>query len=490
MAKSLSILFVSSECYPFAKVGGLGDVSYSLPLAIRELGHDIRVMLPKYGSVSERKNRIHEINRLRDLPIPMGNETELATVKSSAIQNQKMKVQAYITTNQTYFDSVRGIYRDTKKWKEYSNNDERFAFFSKSVVETCHILEWFPDIIHVNNWQTALIPAFAREIYPKEFKKTKFLLTIHNIDEQCETEDFDFSMTNISEKSKENFMHKGKINFLKAGIHYADYVNTVSPSYAEQILDDAELTNGLNEYLKKKKKFKGILNGIDDFGWNPEKDKLIQTKLDSDFEAYKYDNKVSLLNKIGLEFHPKTPVIGMITRLDEQKGIPLLLEAADKILKENVQLVVLGKGDSKYRNKFQRLMKKYPEKLKVKFGIDNQLAHMIQAGADIFLMPSLSEPCGLNLMYSLIYGTVPVIRLTGGMKDVAEPYDPDKGEGNTITFENYDAKELLKSVKSALKLFEDEEKWMTIINNGRFEDFSWDESSKEYEEIYKTLNKS
>ncbi|MFP4526986.1 MAG: glycogen synthase [Candidatus Kapaibacterium sp.] len=491
MAKQLSILFVSSEVYPFAKVSGIADVSYSLPLALRDLGHDVRVMMPKYGSISERKNRIHEINRLRDIPIPMGEDSVPATVKSSSINNPRNKVQAYITTNEKYFDSKRGIYNDPKTWKPYADNDERFIFFNRSVIETCLMLGWYPDIIHCNNWQTSLIAAYAKQLFPKEFKKTKIVLTIHNFSDQGVFPLSTFDKTGLPKKAQPNFRFKNKFNFIKGGIINADWVTTVSPSYADQMLKDKTHSNGLSAALKENEaKFSGILNGIDTWTWSPEHDNLIVEKFEDDYSEYKYQNKTDLLEKFGLEFDPDFPVLGVVSRIDEQKGIPLLLEAAKEFLKLDVQLVMLGDGEPKLREKLKKLSAKYPDKFKIKFGFNDQLAHQIEAGTDMYLLPSEFEPCGLNLPYSLNYGSVPIVHATGGLKDVAKNYDPKTKKGNAFVFKNYDAKDFVAAIKNALNIYtEDRNQWEQIAKNGMDGDYSWEKSAEKYDEIYFNLLK-
>ena len=393
MAKTLSILFVSSEIVPFAKESGIADVSYSLTLAIRELGHDIRVMMPKYGTISERKNRIHEINRLRDVPIKVGSIEELATIKSSSINNPKCKVQAYITTNKRFFDDKKGVYHDPVTWIEYDDNASRFAFFNQSVIDTCMLLGWFPDIIHCNDWQSALVPALIRENYPEEFANTKFVFTIHNFNGQGECDLSEFDKLGLPKSALNHFKHKNKLNFMKGGIHYSDYITTVSKTYAEEILTDKQYSNGLNTYLKKKENdFAGILNGIDTFAWDPKKDKLIKQKFTGDIEEYKYTNKVALVQKFGLEFNPSAPLLAMIPRIGSQKGVPLLIEIADELFKENVQMILLGQGDAELKKQLKEISDKYPDKFAVLFDFDDNLSHQIEAGSDMFLMPSEYEP--------------------------------------------------------------------------------------------------
>ncbi len=490
MAKQLSILFVTSEVYPYAKETGLADVSYSLPLAMRELGHDIRVMTPKYGIVSERKNRIHEINRLRDMPIPMGEESEPATVKSSSISNPRNKVQAYITTNQRYFDKNKGIYHDHKTWKLFPDNLERFIFFSRSVVETCLLLGWFPDIIHCNDWQTAVIPAYLRSLFPSKFKKTRSILTIHNFAEQGLAPISMFAKTGLSKDILNNFKHKNQLNLLKGGIIYSNYITTVSPTYAKQILADKELSNGLNSTLKEhSSKFAGIMNGIDNYGWNPKSDIEIESKYDNDVDEYKYNNKVALINRFDLEYSPKIPLIGFVGKLEESKGVDLVIDSLPEMLQNNVQIVVLGQGSSEAKDKLESLAKENPEKLKVELAFDDSLAHKMEAGSDIFLLPSKNEACGLNLMYSLAYGAVPIVHMTGGFKDVAKQFNPDTLEGNSFTFEEFTKDAFMKAFGSALDLYKDKEKWLSIVANGMNGDYSWSESAAKYDEIYKNVMK-
>lgn len=490
MAKTLSILFVSSEVCPFVKVGGIADVTFSLPLAIRDIGHDIRVMIPKYGCVSERKNRIHEINRLRDVAIPIGNSEELATIKSSSINNPRVKVQAYITTNTKYFDSKKGVYDNIKNNKPYSDNDERFLFFNRSVIETCLLLGWFPDIIHCNDWQAALIPAYARLMHPGKFKKTKFVFTIHNISQQGVFPESTFQKLSMPNEVKDNFIHKKNFNFLKAGLVYSDYLTTVSPSYAEEILNDNKLSNGLNSIVQANAgKFEGILNSIDPWGWNPKTDINISKKYTTNFEDYKLTNKQAVLKKFKLEYKPETPLIAMINRIDEQKGIPLFIEAADKLLAEDIQIMMLGEGDADMKNKLTEIAKKYPKKFAVKFAFDEPLAHLMEAGSDIYLMPSLSEPCGLNAMYSILYGSIPIVHTTGGLKDIIIESGNDTKKGNGFVFKTYKAADMIKAVQKVLALYSKREEWNTYVQEVMKSSFSWKVSAAKYDEIYRSLLK-
>lgn len=483
MAKPLSILFVTSEVFPFVKVGGKADVSFSLPIALRDLGHDIRVMVPKYGVISERKNRIHEINRLKDIPIQVGDRSDPATIKSSSVFNPRTKVQAYITTNTKYFDAKKGIYYDPKTGKEYKDNDERFIFFSRTVVETCLLLGWFPDIIHCNDWQSGIVPAFIKVMFPQKFKKTKVLYTIHDFYQQGVFPAQSFEKTGLPKEIRQNFIHKNNFNFLKGGLHYSDRITTVSPTYAAEILKEKVMSNGLNSLLiEKGDNFSGILNGLDNWVWSPKVDPMIANNYTGDYAKYKSLNKKALLKTFKLEYNAENPVIAMITRLHAQKGISLLLETAEKLLQEDLQIIILGDGEAEFKNELKNLAKKYPTKFATKTGFDEDLAHQIEAGADMFLIPSVYEPCGLNAMYSLLYGTIPIVRATGGLKDIVKEYDLKTKKGNGFVFKNSVQNDLFGAVKKAVDLFRRTDEWEALAVAGMNSDFSWD--AKKYSDLY------
>lgn len=490
MAKPLSVLFVSSEVYPFAKTGGVADVSYSLPLALRDLGHDIRVMLPKYGSISERKNKIHEINRLKDIPIPVGDTESLATVKSSSMANPRTKVQAYVTTNSNYLDAYKGFYADPVTGIDYENNDERFIFFNKTVLQTCLLLGWFPDIIHCNDWQTGLIPALAREMYPKEFKNTKIIYTIHNFGNQGSFPEESILKVGLPEHALESITHDGRLNFMKAGITHSDRITTVSPTYCSEVLSGGELSYGLDGLLKSSpEKMVGILHGVDMMTWNPAIDPLITKKYDAETLVHKISNKEALLKKCNLPVHLDVPLIGMIGRLNEQKGVQLILEAAEKLFSKNVHFVLLGDGEQEIKNTFAELAEKYRGKVSVTLGFDDELAHMIEAGADMYLMPSFFEPCGLNQQYSLVYGTVPIVRSTGGLKDTVFEFDSSDNQGNGFVFDEFSSEAMLGAIERALTVYEQRDTWLSLIKSCMKEDHSWGNSARQYSDLYRSIMK-
>lgn len=490
MSKPLNILFLSSEVEPFAKTGGLADVSSALPQAIKELGHEIRIMMPRYRFISERKFKLHDIIRLKEIPIPIGKSSEIGNVKSSFISNLKEKVQVYFLDNANYFGRD-GIYQSPVGKKDYKDNDERYIFFCRGVLETLKRLGWQPDIIHCNDWQTGIVPAYIKTLYASDefFKSIKTVFTIHNMAYQgaFTSEAFEKSGLPKSVFHPEGAEAYGKFNFLKTGLHYADAITTVSERYAEEICTSDEYGAGLNGLLAKRKKdLKGILNGIDYETWNPLTDEYAYRKFDVKSIDAKLDNKKALLKRFNIPYKEGVPLIGGISRLVEQKGYDLVLEILDDLIKLNVQFILLGSGEKAVEKKFETLQKKYSHQMGVFFGFDNELAHLIEAGSDLFLMPSRYEPCGLNQMYSMRYGTIPVVRAIGGLDDTVEDYTGG-GKGTGFKFEKYDAKELLKAIQRALKVYQQPEEWKKLMRNGMQKDFSWEHSAKKYVNLYKEL---
>jgi len=492
MSKPLDVLFLSSEVDPFAKTGGLADVSSALPQAIKELGHEIRIMMPRYRFISERRYKLHDIIRLKEIPIPVGKQTELANVKSSFISNLKEKVQVYFLDNANYFGRD-GIYQSPVGRKDYKDNDERFIFFCRGVLETLKRLGWQPDIIHCNDWQTGLVPAYLKMLYNNDpfLKPIKTVFTIHNMAYQGDFAPDAFPKSGLPKSlfHIDGVEAYGKFNFLKTGLQFADAITTVSRRYAEEISTSDDYGSGLTGLLSKRKKdLHGILNGIDYHVWNPATDDLIYRKYDAKSLDAKADNKRSLVGRFKLPYKEGAPVVGAISRLVEQKGFDLVLEIMDELLKMDVQLVLLGDGDKGTEKQFDALQKKYPRQIGVFFGFDKELAHLIEAGSDIFIMPSRYEPCGLNQMYSMRYGTIPVVRATGGLDDTVEDYSGN-GKGTGFKFEKFDAKELLKAIQRALKVFHQPEEWKKLMRNGMTKDFSWEHSAKQYVNLYKELLK-
>ena len=493
MSKEMNILYVVSELVPFAKTGGLADVAGAFPQAIKESGHEIRVTIPKYSTFSERKYRIHEVIRLKDIEISLGDAKYSSSVRSAFIMNSKVKVQVYFLVNDKFYDR-NGIYVNTNTKKDFPDNDERFAFFCKSTLETLKKLGWKPDIIHCNDWQTGLIPAYLKTIYKDDpfFKKTKTVFTIHNLAYQGIFPQESFKKTGLPNEifNLHGVEFYGKFNFMKAGIVYSDIITTVSEKYAQEICTKEEYGCGLEKLLEKRKKdLYGVLNGVDYSIWDPSVDSLIPVKYDFSTIDKKVENKKALTKKFGLNFDDKIPVIGMISRLADQKGFELIEQSIKELKKLNIQIVILGTGEKKYHELLQELQKKYPDNIAIQLSYNDQIAHLIEAGSDMLLMPSKYEPCGLNQIYSLRYGTVPIVRATGGLDDTIEQFDPETGKGTGFKFAKYNDVDMLKGIKKAIKLYENKKLWSKLIKNGMSKNFSWEVSAKKYISLYKKLIK-
>ena len=490
--KKLKILFVTSEVVPFVKTGGLADVSSALPQRLSEMGHEVRIVVPKYGAVDDRKFKIHEVVRLKDLKIQIGDKEITFSLKSCFLPGQKVRVQIYFLDNQEYFGSRNSLYTDPLTGENFSDNDERFILLSRSVFELISKLGWIPDIIHCNDWQCGLIPAYLKTIYKDEeqFSQFKTLFTIHNLAYQGQFPKSSFYKTGLPEElnSEKGLEIYGKINFMKSGLIFADVINTVSETYAEEIRKDDELGAGLkNELAKRKNDLYGIVNGIDMRVWNPEKDKLLPKKYSLKNLDNKIENKKELTQKFGFKFDESVPVVGVITRLFDAKGVDLISESFKDLMSLDIQLILLGTGDKKYHTLFDKMAEKYRGKFACYLGFNDELAHLIEGGADIFMMPSRYEPCGLNQMYSLIYGTVPVVRETGGLADTVINYDEKTGAGNGFVFKKYTSSAFIKELRRAVNIFQDKKTWNKIMKTGMKSDFSWTSSAKKYVELYKTV---
>lgn len=491
MPRPLNVLFVSSEVEPFAKTGGLADVSGALPQVIRQMDHEIRVMLPRYGCINERKARLHEMIRMKDIGIPVGKDTYAATVKSSFITTPRTKVQVYFLDNQELFGR-QGLYVHPDTKKDYPDNDIRFIFFCRGVLETLKRLGWAPDIIHCNDWPTGLLPAFLKTLYRNDpfYRDTRTVFTIHNMAYQGVFPHTSFARTLLPQEldADNGVIAYGNLNFLKAGLVFSDAITTVSEKYAEEIRSSDEYGCGLQHIAERRKRdLTGILNGVDYAVWDPSVDELIPQRYDIKSTDSKFENKRALLKRLNLPCDPATPVIGIISRLADQKGFDLIGEIMDELIGMKLQLVVLGTGEKKYHDLFEKAARKNPGRVGIALRFDNEMAHLIEAGSDMFLMPSRYEPCGLNQIYSLRYGTVPVVRATGGLDDTIVEFHPSTGNGTGFKFARYDSAELLKTVQKACAVFADTAAWRKLMKNGMAQDFSWETSAKKYLQVYKDL---
>ena len=492
MAVPLKIFFVSPEISPFAKTGGLADIASALPKEIKNAGHDIRLFMPQYTVVNDRKFVLREVIRLKKLDIPFGDTRIHVNIKSSFLPDTK--IQVYFLDYPPYFNREE-FYVDPKTNRDYADNAERFALFCRSAIETLKRLHWHPDVIHCNDWQTGFIPVFLKTLYKDDdsFKNTKTLFTIHNLAYQGIFPVSKLKMTGLPDTLftvGNTLEYYGKVSFLKAGIEYADLINTVSPTYNQEIQNDKELGFGFQDILKRRSKsLYGILNGVDYSEWSPEVDQWIPGKYDSKSLTNKIVDKQQLLGFCNLPYDENVPCIGLISRLVDQKGLDLIVKKFDQIMEPGVQFIILGKGEEKYQEFFTAAAQKYPQQFAAFFRFDNRLAHLIEAGCDMFLMPSKFEPCGLNQLYSLRYGTIPIVRKTGGLADTVVDFSTDEQKGTGFVFEKYDADDFLTTLKLAVHTFGDKKKWKGMIRRGMKQDFSWKASSREYIKLYTKLNK-
>ncbi len=490
MKTRLRILFLSSEVTPFAKTGGLADVSSALPKALYDMGHDIRVIMPKYGCINDRKYVLREVIRLKRVKIKMGENDHIACAKSAFIPDSK--VQIYFLEYKPFFGG-NDLYVDSETGKDLPDNAERFGLFCKAALETIKLLHWEPQIIHCNDWQTGLVPWYLKHEFNKDafYANCATVLSIHNMAYQGNFSNDNLELLGIEQKNKDgvnDLLHHKNINFLKAGIQTADKIVTVSQAYANEVLTNSETGAGMTEYLQSRNQdFEGILNGADYSEWNPETDSLIAEKYSCNKPEGKALNKKELLEKCNFPTDDNKPLIGMVSRLAGQKGFDLIQAAIKDIIAQDVRLVILGLGEPAYHEALQKICKTYPKNVALFLRFDNDLAHLIEAGSDMFLMPSRYEPCGLNQLYSLKYGTVPIVRSTGGLKDTVIDFDQDPENGNGFTFEPYNKKDLVDAIKRAVAAYGDQKNWQKLIKRGMRADYSWSVAAEKYVKTYLSL---
>lgn len=473
----MRVTFVASECVPFSKTGGLADVVGALPQALGALGHEVTVFLPKY-----RQTRLEQARKVvESITIPFDDQYRFASVLDGG---KRSGVQFYFIDHPAFFDrdSLYGT-----SLGDYHDNAERFALFCRSVLEASKVLG-VPDVFHCHDWQSALVPVLLRTLYADDpaFEHVSTVFTIHNIGYQGLFAPDTLPLLQLPWElftiTKLEFY--GKVNFLKGALTYSDYITTVSRKYAQEI-QTSEYGFGLEGVLRSRSSvIAGIVNGVDYNEWSPEKDKFIAESFGETSLDGKAKDKKDLLKTFGADPETKLPVIGIVSRFAAQKGFDLISAIADRLAREEAIVVALGSGDKEYEELFARLMKQYPTRFFVKVAYDNAVAHKIEAGADMFLMPSRYEPCGLNQIYSLKYGTVPIVRATGGLDDTIESWDAATGKGTGFKFAEYDAEALLATIKSALAAFQDHAGWQKLMRNGMKRDFSWAASAKEYVKVY------
>ncbi len=477
----MRVLFVASEGLPFSKTGGLADVVEALPKALVAAGHEVAVLLPRYRGTEPKGVMV------KKLEVPVG-----ATARTCAIGKgpQPNGVTYFFVDDPEYFDRD-GLYGS--RGQDYPDNAERYAELGYAAIAIAkHV--WTPEVIHCHDWQTALVPVLLRTRYKADAQlgAIPVIFTIHNMGYQGVFPREVLGRIGVpdSEFRVDGVEFYGKVNYLKAGLVYADYLTTVSRKYAEEI-QTAEYGCGLEGVAQMRAdRLFGILNGVDYSVWSPEHDDLIAAHYSVRDIAGKRACKSDLLTQFHLPAELERPLVGIISRFADQKGFDLLAQVAEALLAEDIAFVVLGTGDAKYESMFTDLARKQPGKLAVKIAYDNALAHKIEAGTDMFLMPSRYEPCGLNQIYSLRYGTVPVVRATGGLVDTVEPFNNSTWMGTGFNFAEYTGEALLGAVKRALAVYRSKIAWRCLQANGMAKDFSWEASATEYARLYAVSRKA
>jgi starch synthase len=475
----MHIAFVASECVPYSKTGGLADVIGALPKALAAAGHQTSVYLPLYRRTNLEKPR----TVVRSITVPFDDRYRFCSIVGGG---ETQGVRYYFIDYPGYFDR-EGLYGSAAG--DYPDNAERFALFCRAVVEGSKVLG-VPDVFHCHDWQSALVPVMLRTLYTEDpaFHDAATVFTIHNMGYQglFPPEILPLLMLpwDLFAISKMEFF--GQVNFLKGALVYADFVTTVSRKYSQEI-QTTEYGFGLEGVLRDRSAgtVTGILNGVDYEQWSPETDQYITARYSAEDLSGKAECKSDLLRSFGIEGTDKSlPVIGIVSRFAAQKGFDLISQVMDRLVREEMRLVVIGAGDAPYEEMFLRLQKQFPQKVAVKIAYDNVLAHKVEAGADMFLMPSRYEPCGLNQIYSLRYGTVPIVRATGGLDDTIEPWDARSGKGTGFKFSEYSGEALLLTIRQALQACRDQSSWQKLMRNGMSKDFSWNASAREYGRVY------
>jgi starch synthase len=472
----VKILFVASEGLPFSKTGGLADVVEALPKSLVALGHEVAVILPRYRGTKPKGVAIPSVT------ISMGGRLRFPAVSDGGTL---AGVRYFFVDDPYYFDRA-GLYGE--RGGDYPDNAERYSEFCRVAIEIAKNF-WRPDVIHCHDWQSALVPILLRTSYATDpvAQSLPVVFTIHNMGYHGQ---FSLGALGASDipaiaYSSGNVEFYSNVNLLKGGLVYSDYLTTVSRKYAQEI-QTPEFGYGLDGVVRDRAdRLVGIINGVDYSAWNPASDKLIAAKYSAKDLTGKQACKKALLELFNLPVEPlNRPLVGIVSRFADQKGFDLIAERAHELMQEEMNLIVLGTGERKYEDLFRSLATTYPAHIGVKVAYDDKIAHQIEAGADMFLMPSRYEPCGLNQIYSLKYGTVPIVRATGGLDDTIEPFDLENGTGTGFKFQDYSGTALVQTVRRALQLFEDERIWKRIQLNGMAKDFSWKGSALEYEKVY------
>ena len=471
----MKILIAAAEAVPFAKVGGLADVTGALPKALKRLGHDVRLALPKYQRIHDAKFGLQPL--IRDLQVPMEDHLESCLVSEGTLAGD---IPVYFVDSERFFRR-EGVYG-------YPDDDERFIFFSRAILEMLPALGWRPDVLHCNDWHTAIIPNWLATLYKEDarFSRIATLLTIHNL---AYHGIFGHRVLQIAGIGSFGFVYSDPgdsqaVNLLGRGLQFADVITTVSEQYAREI-QTQELGEGMESLLASRRdRLFGILNGLDYEELDPGRDRHIAATYDVHTLSRRLENKLALQREANLEVDAGVPLVGMISRLADQKGFDILAEALPAILGQPLQLVILGTGDQQYHELLSQAAKRY-RNLSIFLTFNTPLAQKIYAGSDLFLMPSRFEPCGLGQLIAMRYGSVPVVRRTGGLADTVQDFDPRTGHGNGFVFERHNAMELFAAVVRAIENYRYEDTWRRLVEANMQRDFSWASSAQKYVDVYR-----
>jgi starch synthase len=481
----LRICLATSELTPLAKTGGLADVCAALAAYLHTTGHDVRVLLPRYSSVDTDSLEIVPVEYLQNMPMRLGNHDGRYSVDTAFLPGTDLPI---------YLLRCPELYDRGSIYTNDADEHLRFILLARAAIEMCQNMGFSPDIFHCHDWHTALIPLYLKSRYAWDylFAATRSVLTIHNIGYQGVVNASvidDLGLEGAVHQLHQDDLSAGRINFLKTGVLHADLLTTVSPTYAREIQGD-EYGMGLQQLLRNRSEtLVGILNGVDYKEWNPAADELIPAAYSQRNMSGKKTCKLGLMSDLGLEGGVRQPLIGMVTRLTWQKGIDLVQKVAPDLLqRRNFSLVVLGSGEARYEHFFSWLQEFFRGRVSFHRGYNDKLAHRIEAGADMFLMPSIYEPCGLNQMYSLRYGTVPIVRETGGLADSVQLYDPATRKGDGIVFRDHNEEGLRWAIETALDLYPDRPVWRRMMQNGMRRNYSWEKQGQEYVDLFRRLS--
>ncbi len=474
----LKVLLLAAEVVPFAKTGGLADVAGALPKALQSLGHEVRVVMPRYGFIDAHRFNLSEV--LPSLTVPMDGNTEQAVVFTTQIGD---RVPVYLIDNPKYFNR-EGIYM-------YSDDADRFVFYCRAAMEMLKVLNWAPDVLHCNDWHTAIIPNWLQTIYRTDpfFAKTVSLYTIHNLAYQGV---FGHRVVEIAGIDQYQYLvppgvsGDNQVNMMGRGIFFADLINTVSNTYAQEILTP-EYGEGYDWLLRERRdRLYGIVNGIDYEVHNPATDQHIFVNYDLHNPDAKIHNKLALQKEAGLAQEPRTPLIGLISRLSDQKGFDLIGQMIETMMSNlNFQFILLGTGAEYYHHLFNTIKERFPNRAAVHLTFNTPLAQKIYAGCDMFLMPSRFEPCGLGQLIALRYGTIPIVRETGGLKDTVQNFDPITATGNGFSFKPYDGLAMYTAIVRAIETYHHPETWRMLVQRAMSADYSWQVSAVQYVDLYR-----